>query len=161
VPCRLGGDRTASMRCRCSGVPMPSRLTFTSAFQGLRSLPVCCGSPSGLRLLPEHARGHGQSLPHQTVVSAGSGSDRAGSLVMPPFGVARALSLDVRFGLPGPSFTARPLRFAIRASLAAGARSRARATPLSSNGRLSRKPRAVRLLEPFSSLTFALSRLSQ
>ena len=72
----------------------------------------------------------------------GAGATGPAALVMPPFGAAHALSLDVHFGPPGPSFTARPLRFAIRASLAAGARSRARATTLSLNGRLSRKPGA-------------------
>ena len=50
-----------------------------------------------------------------------------------PVGGTRAHSLDVHVGHPWPPFTARPRRFALRATLASGARSWARSPPTSSN----------------------------
>ena len=165
---------------------------------GLRSLPVRCASPSGLRLLPELARGHGHPRARRGFsLEAGSGSDRTGSTFdvaphrptplpagdrtpglsvkrapapagdrMSPMSTSRTSQTLALWrsapGKPGrtpglsvkpalsvksagreypcplagrsrrpswPPFTARPLRFAILASLASGARSWARASP--------------------------------
>jgi hypothetical protein len=55
--------RKASHR---SGIPTPTRLTFTSAIQAAVLCPCAALPPSGLRLLSEHARGHGHPLARQT-----------------------------------------------------------------------------------------------
>ena len=62
---------------RRSGVPTPTRLTFTPAIQAVVHCLCAALSPSGLRLLSEHARGHGHPRAHQTYrgKEARSGSD--------------------------------------------------------------------------------------
>ena len=62
---------------RRSGVPTPTRLTFTPAIQAVVHCPCAALPPSGLRLLSEHAHGHGHPRAHQTYrrKEARSGSD--------------------------------------------------------------------------------------
>jgi len=62
---------------RRSGVPTPTRLTFTPAIQAVVHCPCAALPPSGLRLLSEPAHGHGHPRAHQTYRrrEARSGSD--------------------------------------------------------------------------------------
>jgi len=80
VPQRCSRKSTASpvSEASRSGVPLPTRLTFTAAIQAAVHCPCAALPPSGLRLLSEHARGHGHPRAHQTDCreEAGSGSDR-------------------------------------------------------------------------------------
>jgi len=66
--------KTASRR---SGVPTPTRLTFTPAIQAVVHCPCAALPPSGLRLLSEHAHGRGHPRARQTYrrKEARSGSD--------------------------------------------------------------------------------------
>jgi len=55
-----------------SGVPMPSRWTFASAVRASAHCPAAALSPSGLRLRPEPARGHGHPVAGQPCCLSGS-----------------------------------------------------------------------------------------
>ena len=97
-------------------------------------LPDIASRPSTPPRYPAAVAGRLRKPPAQAGGSVGAIPGLAAGLsVKPakPLGTAHALSPDVYSGHPRPPFTARPLHFALQASLASVARSRARAAPRS------------------------------